>query len=155
LQDDCLARRKGVIPLYPRKDRRRPVPTRRWVAAAVLKAQKILLVQRPEQGLLGGLWELPGGPLDNGADPSQACAAQLKAALNLDVTVAHQLETVTHAYTHFRLQMDLYICRWRGGRVRLNGPARFKWLRLEQIDDLPLHGAAHKAMALLKAHPLW
>jgi A/G-specific adenine glycosylase len=155
LQDDCLARRKGVILLYPRKDRRRPVPTRRWVAAAVLKEQKLLMVQRPEQGLLGGLWELPGGPLNNGADSAQACAAQLKAALNLDVTVAHQLETVTHAYTHFRLQMELYICRWRGGRVRLNGPARFKWLRLEQIEDLPLHGAAHKALELIKTHRIW
>ena len=154
LQDHCLARCKGVISLYPRRDRRQPVPTRRWVAAAVLKEQKLLLVQRPEQGLLGGLWEFPGGPLEDGTDPAQACIAQLKAALNLDVTVASRLETVMHAYTHFRLQMDLYLCRWRGGRVRLNGPARFKWLRLEQINDLPLHGVAHKALELIKIHPI-
>ncbi len=149
----CQALQKKATRLYPKKDQRQALPTRRIVAGVVFKKGKILLVQRPEQGLLAGLWEFPCGPLDEGADPARACPEQLKSTVNLAVTVHCHPDIVSHVYTHFKLQMNVCLCRWQAGRVRLNGYAGFKWLSLSQIADLPLHGAMHKALALVRAHP--
>ncbi len=146
----CGAVRKGMIQLYPKRDQRQPLPTRRMTAGVVFKRGKVLVAQRPEQGLLGGLWEFPGGPWDAGLDPVRACLEQLKSAVNLDVTMDRRLDAVYHVYTHFKLQMEVFLCRWQSGRVRLNGYDGFKWLSPAQIGDLPLHGAMLKALALLK-----
>jgi A/G-specific adenine glycosylase len=142
----CAARRKGLTHLYPRRNRRQPVPTRRSVAGVVLKSGRMLLVRRPEDGLLGGLWEFPGGALPEGADPAVACRLQLKRAVNLDVRVARHMATISHSYTHFRLKLELYLCEWKSGRVCLSGPSDFKWLTVSGVGALPLHGAMHKAL---------
>ena len=151
VQRFCKALRKGMIRLYPQRDRRQALPTRHTVAGVVFKKGKILLVQRPPQGLLGGLWEFPGALLDDGADPARACPEQLKSTVNLNVTVDRHLDVISHVYTHFKLQMNVCLCRWQAGRVRLNGYVGFKWLLPSQIGDLPLHGAMHKALALIKS----
>jgi A/G-specific adenine glycosylase len=146
----CAAHRKGLTHLYPRRNRRLALPTRRWVSGVVIKSGRILLVRRPEDGMLGGLWEFPGGVLSADADPARDCRILLKKAVNLDVRVARHLATISHGYTHFRLMLELYLCQWQSGRVRLAGPVDFKWLTVSGIDALPLHGAMHKALRHLR-----
>jgi A/G-specific adenine glycosylase len=142
----CLALRRDCIHLYPRRSRRPPLSTRHFVAGLVMKSSRILLVRRPEEGLLGGLWEFPGGALPQEGDPARACRMELKKAVNLDVRVKRHMATISHSYTHFRLKLELYLCEWKSGRVRLAGPADFKWLPVSGIGELPLHGAMHKAL---------
>lgn len=142
----CLARRKGLTHLYPRRHRRPPQPTRRFVAGVVAKSNRILLVRRPEEGLLGGLWEFPGGVLPEDADPARACRLQLKKAVNLDVRVDRHIASISHGYTHFRLKLELFLCTWQSGRVRLKEFAEFKWLPVSGVGGLPLPGVMHKAL---------
>jgi A/G-specific adenine glycosylase len=59
------------------------------------------------------------------------------------------MATVRHTYTHFKLRMEVFLCRWISGRVNLRGPADFKWLAPSRIIGLPLHGAMHKALKAL------
>jgi A/G-specific adenine glycosylase len=146
----CRALRQATVFLYPKKDRRRPLPTRRMVAAAVFKKGKILLVRRPAQGLLGGLWEFPGGPLDDGVDPVQACLDRFKSAVGLEIVLERRVDTIGHVYTHFKLQMELYLGRWQSGRVRLSEYDESRWICADHIGDLPLHGAMHKALVRLR-----
>ena len=145
----CLALLKGCIHLYPRRNRRPPLPTRRFVAGLVVKSNRILLVKRPEDGLLGGLWEFPGGALSEDADPVRACRHQIKKTVNLDVRVTRHIVTIFHGYTHFRLKLELCLCEWQSGRVHLSGPVDFKWLPASGMGALPLHGVMHKALGHL------
>ncbi len=145
----CGARKAGCVDEYPRRMQKKPLPLRRWVAAVVIKNGRLLLTQRPEEGLLGGLWEFPGGEIGPDADGARTCAGQIRSLVHLNVDVNSKVATIAHTYTHFKLRMDLYLCRWRNGIVRLNGPAAFKWVRPSQITALPLHGAMHKALPFL------
>jgi A/G-specific adenine glycosylase len=145
----CLALSTGCIHLYPHRKRRPPLPTRRYVAGLVMKSDRILLVKRPDEGLLGGLWEFPGGALPEGTDPALACRLQLKKAVNLDVQVKHHLAAVSHSYSHFRLKLELFLCQWKSGRVCLKGAADYKWLPVSGIGTLPLHGVMHKTLPYL------
>ena len=145
LKSFCQAQALGVVDAYPLRAQRPPVPNKKLAAAAVRKGDRLLLTQRPSRGLLGGLWELPTIMLTSGQDPMEACGRMIKECLNLDVTLNGLITTVAHAYTHFKIRMAVYDCRWRRGRVILDGPADFAWIRAEQVDQYPLHKSMVKA----------
>ena len=147
---NCLARRKGITHLFPRRNRRPPLATRRYVAGVVVKSGRILLVRRPEDGLLGGLWEFPGGAIPEGADPVRACRQQVKKVVHLNVRETRHVATISHSYSHFHLKLELCLCEWESGRVSLAGPSAFKWLKVTDVAALPLHGAIHKALRYLE-----
>ncbi len=142
----CRAGRNQCTAEYPRRETRKALPLRHRVAAAVTRYGRLLLTRRPAEGLLGGLWELPGGDLGPGEDGAVACAARIGEILGLAVEPGPKLATIRHTYTHFKLRLDLYACPWRGGFVTRNGPAAHRWVTWDEIGRLPLHGAMHKAL---------
>lgn len=143
----CHAVEYDDVADFPKRIRRAPLPERRVALGLVNHHGRILMIQRAEAGLLGGLWEFPGGVVESEDDYRDVCRTTINTQLNLDVAVEERLATVRHAYTHFKLRMDVFRCRRQGGRVRLNGPAAFKWVNPFRISDLPLHGAMKKALA--------
>jgi A/G-specific adenine glycosylase len=150
----CRAFINGTVRNHPKRIKKGPLPERHVAAGVVKKNGRILLVQRSASGLLGGLWEFPGGAVGLDRDTESACVKQLKATVNLDVAIESHLATVRHTYTHFKLRLELYLCRWKAGRVFLRGPSGFKWLVPSQVVDLPLHGAMIKALKTLAAERL-
>lgn len=147
----CCARKKGAVADLPRRTPPKAIPLNSVVAGVVVKKGRILLVQRPVSGLLGGMWELPNGPLDKNQDPGRTCFRHIQSQLNLEVDVDKLLTTVQHTYTHFKLQLSVFECRWRNGRVRLNGPVDFTWVHPDRIRQYALHKAVHKALSHILA----
>ena len=142
----CRALKERAVDDFPKRNKRTALPERRVAMGLVQKRGRTLLVQRREDGMLGGLWEFPGGQVDGNADLRKACRQMIKDSVNLDVAVGERLAAVSHTYTHFKLQMEVYRCQWRSGRVRLKGFADFRWVAASRISNLPLHGAMHKAL---------
>jgi A/G-specific adenine glycosylase len=60
------------------------------------------------------------------------------------------LARIKHAYTHLRIVMDVFCCRYVAGRVRLKGPADFRWIRVADIGRFPFPKANHKFIPLLR-----
>jgi len=148
----CAAHRGGTVTRFPRRVASRPVPEVQIAAGVVFKNGRVLITRRPAQGLLGGLWEFPGGKLRTGETPSAACLREIKEEVNLDVTIEEPLAQVRHAYSHFRIHMHVFRCRFTAGRVRLNGPTDHRWVRIADIDRFAFPGANHKFIPLLKQH---
>lgn len=146
ISNHCRALASHEVQSYPHRIQRAPLPERHVVAGVVKKKGRWLFIQRDEEGLLGGLWEFPGGAVHGDADPARICKRRIKETVNLDVDVDAHMTTVRHTYTHFKLRMDVYLCRWIAGRVHLKGPAGFRWMVPSRVFDLPLHGAMHKAL---------
>ena len=116
----------------------------------VVKNGKMLITRRPETGLLGCLWEFPTAPIDNQESPDTACLKHLKSCANVTADIDTFVTRITHAYTHFRITMDVYVCRFISGRVRLNGPVDFRWIVFDKINDYPLPKAVHKFLPALR-----
>ena len=148
----CAAHRGGTVTGFPRRVASRPVPEVQIAAGVVFKNGRVLITRRPAQGLLGGLWEFPGGKLRTGETPSAACLREIKEEVNLDVTIEEPLAQVRHAYSHFRIHMHVFRCRFTAGRVRRNGPTDHRWVRIADIDRFAFPGANHKFIPLLKQH---
>jgi A/G-specific adenine glycosylase len=146
----CTAHRNGAVGRYPRRLASRAVPEARIAVGVVYKNGRLLITRRPARGLLGGLWEFPGGKLQRGERPEAACVREIKEEVNLDVVVVEPLAQVRHAYSHLRVQLHVFACRFAAGRVRLNGPVDHRWIRVGQIDRFAFPKANHRFIPLLK-----
>jgi A/G-specific adenine glycosylase len=146
----CRAYRHHTTADYPKRLTSRKVPHRHLIIGVIRKKGKMLAVQRPSNGLLGGLWEFPAVQVNAGHGDNPAVEAQMTAETGLKVAVERRLTRIRHAYTHFTLSADVYLCRYVAGRVRLKSAQAHRWVTLPSLARLPLHKAVHKFMDALK-----
>jgi 8-oxo-dGTP diphosphatase len=133
--------------------RRPDVPVVLVAAVALIDVDgRILLAQRPADKPMAGLWEFPGGKVEEGETPEAALIRELEEELGLDITESclAPLIFASHAYDDFHLLMPLYLCRvWRGQPIAKEGQA-LKWVRLEKFDDYPMPPADVPLVAILR-----
>ena len=110
LADICQARRHGVQEQRPVIQPKSAVPHHTVSAAVIVRDGKVLIAQRPSTGLLGGLWEFPGGKLEPGEDLHACLQREISEELGVPVAVKHQLGEYRHAYTHFRVTVHAFFC---------------------------------------------
>jgi A/G-specific adenine glycosylase len=150
IQRFCKAYNEKQIDSFPRRIQNAKVPLYPIAAGVVCKKNRFLITRRKPDGLLGGLWEFPGGKILKGETPEAACMREIREEVNLDVEVREQLTTIKHAYTHFKIIMDVFVCRYVKGRIRLNGPDGFRWISIGQTDVYPFPKATLKVLPYLK-----
>jgi 8-oxo-dGTP diphosphatase len=111
------------------------------VAAALVDADgRLLIAQRPAGKQLGGLWEFPGGKIDEGERPEDALIRELHEELGIAVKAAclAPLTFASHAYDDFHLLMPLYVCRkWEGFVHPLDGQT-LKWIWAKDLRSYPM-----------------
>ncbi len=101
LASGCRARAAGLVDVLPVRRPRLPLPRHRVASCIVVHEGRILVRQRPLDGMLGGLWEFPSVRLSEGDLPAEAIARHL-AEQGVAVRVGAPVGEVRHAYTHFR-----------------------------------------------------
>jgi 8-oxo-dGTP diphosphatase len=110
-------------------------------AVALVDADgRVLIAKRPDGKSMAGLWEFPGGKVEEGERPELALIRELKEELDIDVTEAclAPLAFASHAYEKFHLLMPLYVCRrWKGTVTSLEGQ-ELKWVRPNRLRDYPM-----------------
>jgi len=150
LTRSCAARAAGDPETLPIKSKAKP-PRRIEAAAGLLvRRGRALAVRRPPEGLLGGLWELPGGELGPKEPPEAGLRRSLVERVGLRVTSAERLGAVDHVFTHRRLRLHVFRCEPPEGRVRLSGFDAHRWVAPAALGELPQGKATKKALALLE-----
>ena len=111
----CRAWARGTVARRPVRTRRAPKP-HVDVAAGLIRdgAGRLLIAQRPLDGLLGGLWEFPGGKVEAGESLAQCLRRELREELAIDVAVGSLFARVDHAFTHFKITLHAFDCRYLG-----------------------------------------
>ncbi len=136
----CLARARGVQQERPVRPARTKKPHHRVAAAVIWREGRVLLARRPEDGLLGGLWEFPGGKLQAGETYPAALRREIREELAADIEVGPALGTYRHAFTHFRITLRAYSCRLRPGSAPPQAleHSAIVWQPVEALDDFPM-----------------
>ena len=145
----CHANQNGKVDIFPKRVKAPKTPLHHIAVGVVYKNNRMLITRRKLEGLLGGLWEFPGGKVKKHETPESACIREIKEEVNLAVAVAGHITQVKHAYTHFKIRMDVFSCKYVSGDVKLNGPIDFRWITQPEIERYPFPKANHKFIHLL------
>lgn len=114
------------------------------VAGALFDEEgRILLAQRPEGKSMAGLWEFPGGKLEENELPESALVRELKEELGIDIAAEDlkPMKFASHSYPDFHLLMPLYAChRWSGELTPREGQS-LRWVKPADLHDYPAPAA--------------
>ncbi len=132
----CLAHARGVETARPVKTAKKQTPHYDVTAALIEDpGGRLLIVRRPAEGLLGGLWGFPGSTAgacnapETGFDRLATCLADaLRETLGIQVEVGAALPTIRHAYTHFRITLHPFRCRVVSGEPQALGYPQVRWV---------------------------
>jgi len=142
----CDAFAKGDVEQLPHKPLK-TAPTIIIGASILLsRRQKFLAVKRPERGLLGGLWDFPGGEVRKDERPEAGLRRSLLESLGL--VLGGSLEEtgrIVHLFTHRKLILYLFRGEINSQRVRRRGFAAHRWVSLKTFLDLPHSSLTAKA----------
>lgn len=134
MQTVCNAFTKGTPGKFPVMKKRKKVP-HIMVGAAVTMNRKgeVLIAQRKQDDMLGGLWEFPGGKQEPGETLEECIARELKEELGISVAVGEFFMTVKHAYSHFTMTMHVYRASIVSGRPRPIHCADYSWVKIQML----------------------
>ena len=123
------------------------------VAVALVDADgRVLLAQRPPGRSMAGLWEFPGGKVEQGETPEAALIRELHEELGIETWASclAPLTFASHAYDDFHLLMPLFVCRrWQGTLVPREGQV-LRWVRPENLRDYPMPAADVPLIPILR-----
>lgn len=140
----CKARENGTQDLRPVLKVKKLAPQYVHAAAVIVERGRVLLSQRPADGLLGGMWEFPNARVE--ADPAKELTKALNAAYRLKVKRKEALGVVQHAYTHFRVTVHAFRCE----SVSIPIDKKLKWVKLAELDDFPMGKVDRQIAGMLK-----
>ena len=107
-----------------------------------------LIQKRPQNGLLAGLWEFPGGKVKSGETQKQALSREISEELDSKVQAASFLVTVRHSYTHFQVTLHAFECELEQiPRLKKNVQ---RWVSLTGIHKYPLPSGSIKIIRYLE-----
>ncbi|MBD2422167.1 A/G-specific adenine glycosylase [Cyanobium sp. FACHB-13342] len=155
-QGHCAAYAAGDPARFPVKDAPRDLPFQ-VIGVGVVRnaAGEVLIDQRLNEGLLGGLWEFPGGKQEPGEPIEATIARELREELAIEAEVGEELIVVDHAYSHKKLRFVVHLCTWLAGEPQPLASQQVRWVRPEQLGEFPFPAANARIIAALleRLHP--
>jgi A/G-specific adenine glycosylase len=107
-------------------------------------------------GLLGGLWEFPGGKLEDGETLEECLARELQEELAIDVHVNELFVAVKHAFTHFKITLHTFDCTYLGAMPPYTEPQALEalnwaWVTEDELTNYSFGKADRQVIEALKA----
>lgn len=152
-QSHCAAYNQDAVSHFPMTDSRKPLPHKQIGVAVITDEQgNILIDRRKQEGLLGGLWEFPGGKIEPGEAVEDCVRREIKEELDIEIEVGNRLITIEHAYTHFKVTLNVFNCKHVSGEPKPIECDEIKWVTLSEIDEYPFPKANSQIIAALRSH---
>ncbi len=128
-----------------------PLPHKQIGVAVIWNDQgEILIDRRPEDGLLGGLWEFPGGKIEENETIAECIQREIQEELGISIALKEHLITISHAYTHFRVTLNVYHCQYLEGEPKPIASEEIRWVKPEQLSEFPFPKANTKIIDALR-----
>lgn len=138
LRNNCMAFKEGVQASLPVRKKTSSLPTVIVTAAVILNHGKTLITQRPARGLLGSMWEFPGGKLEL-AETLEACLQrEIKEELGARIIILEPFGVFHHSYSHFHVELHAFACKLNGSRLKPLQVKAIQWVRLADLQSYPM-----------------
>ena len=113
---------------------------------------RVLIAQRPAGKSMAGMWEFPGGKVEDGEIPEAALIRECKEELDIDISASclAPFAFASHTYEKFHLLMPLYLCRKWGGLIIPQEGQQTKWVRPNDLGGYEMPPADIPLVAMLR-----
>jgi A/G-specific adenine glycosylase len=149
----CRAFAEGRVNELPRRSPKAEIPHHQIAIAVVHKNGKVLIALRPSEGLLGNLWEFPGGKLKGEESLEECCRRETLEETGLEVEVGKRFSVVEHSFTHFRITLHAFHCRYVSGKATPKTSQKIRWVKLADLDEYAFPKANKKIIEDLLQSP--
>lgn len=146
----CRSYQQGNQAERPLRPARRPKPHHEIAIGVIERDGRVLIARRPARGLLGGLWEFPGGKIEAGETAEQALSREVREELGIEVTGATPFMAIDHAYTHFRVTLHVMRCRYRAGTPQCRACDDWRWEEIEKLGTYAFPAANQRIITALQ-----
>lgn len=147
----CQAYNLGMQSQLPMRETSSPLPHKTIGVAVIWNDQgQILIDRRRPEGLLGGLWEFPGGKIEPGETVEECIKREIQEELGIDIAVGDRLISIDHAYSHFRVTLIVHHCRHLAGVPQPIESDEIRWVTLDEIDQFPFPKANTQIITALR-----
>ncbi len=151
-QAHCRAYNRNMQSELPMSEAKGPLPHKQIGVAVIWNDQEqILIDRRKQEGLLGGLWEFPGGKIESGETIEACIAREIQEELGIEIAVGDRLCTVTHAYSHFKVTLNVHHCTHLSGDPQPIECDEVRWVTLDTIEEFPFPKANIHIINALRA----
>jgi len=150
LSGQCRARQLGIQESLPLRRTRKPLPHRDIAAGVIWRDERVLIARRPPRGLLGGMWEFPGGKREPGESLEGCLVREVREELGIEIQVGQLFAKVKHAYTHFRITLYAYHCCYVSGEPQAIGCTAWKWIAPQELLVYACPAANREIIAMLQ-----
>lgn len=134
----CQAFHLNMQNELPLSESRAPLPRKSIGVAVIWNEQgQILIDRRRQDGLLGGLWEFPGGKLEPGETIAACIKREILEELGIEIEVGEHLVTIDHTYSHFHVTLNVHHCRHLSGKPQAIECDEIRWVTLDELDQFP------------------
>lgn len=149
-QTHCCAYRVNMQNDLPLSETRAPLPHKQIGVAVIWNEQgQILIDRRRPDGLLGGLWEFPGGKIEPGESIEDCIKREIQEEIGIEIEVGDRLMTIDHAYTHYRVTLNVHHCRYISGEPQPIECDEVRWVTVNELDQFPFPKANVQIIAAL------
>jgi len=132
LRDLCKGKASGEPERFPTKTIRKTIPHIEAVSAVILKNGRVLLRQRPPEGLLGGLWEFPNWPVEEKKDLKKHLKRKVKSEIGLGVKGNEPIGSFRQTFSHFKLTLQVFRCLHHYGKTKE------EWVSIQDLHLYPM-----------------
>lgn len=113
-------------------------PVRLYAAAVIQQRGRVLLLQRPSKGLLGGMWEFPNVALKTASRAKSSMRKGVGKNLGVNIVLNDKLGDYEHAYSHFSVRLQVFRAALSGKRPKIQTDCQHRWLSIRQLNELPM-----------------
>lgn len=150
-QPNCAAFRHNLQSDLPMSEARAALPHKQIGVAVIYDdSGRILIDRRRQEGLLGGLWEFPGGKIEPGETVEECVRREIQEELGIDIEVQDALITIDHTYSHFKVTLNAFNCLHLSGEPQPIECDEVKWVTLDEIDAYPFPKANGRIIEAIK-----
>lgn len=139
--EDCRAFEQETVDEVPVTGERPDRPHYEVTAGVLWEDGEVLIARRPEDRMLGGLWEFPGGKQEDGESLREALRREFQEELGVEIEVGDKITKVPHEYSHLSINLHAFWCRRVAGDPESREGQPWKWVRPECLDDHAFPGA--------------
>lgn len=140
----CKAYKTAKTDIIPYKAPKKKRPHHQIGVGIIQKDHQVLIALRPDDAMLGGLWEFPGGKQKKDEPIKQTVVRELQEELGVQVEIAKPFMKLDHAYSHFKITLHAFLCDLVDGKPQPKSSQQVKWISVDELGDYPFPKANRK-----------